>query len=177
MKNAAVMLLAGCLTGCNPALTAPSDVIPPGTHQSALTAVAGSGRGGVSVTPKSIPEQFMAVDISVLVSTARPNTRYCVQRAPEAGRDLQSDGVCQRAAGVTPWSANDLPAPSFLTFPLGSGTATLTTGADGVGNLNFEFLAPTIPAGTRFDVMFRLVDNETAPASELRSGCFTVLVK
>jgi hypothetical protein len=131
----------------------------------------------VSVTPKSIPEQFMAVDISVVLSGARPNTRYFVQRAPDVGRELQSDGICQRANAAPPWSANDQPAPSFLTFPLGSATATLTTGADGVGNLNFEFLAPTIPAGTRFDVVFRVVDNEAAPASELRSGCFTVLVK
>jgi hypothetical protein len=177
MKRAMVILVATCLTGCNPALTTPTEVTPPGTHQSPLTAVGGSGRGGVSVTPKSIPEQFMAVDISVLVSNARPNTRYFVQRAPDVGRDLQTDGVCQRAAGVTPWSANDPPAPSFLTFPFGSGTATLTTGADGIGNLNFEFLAPTIPAGASFDVMFRLVDNETVPTSELRSGCFTVLVK
>jgi hypothetical protein len=177
VKRAAVILLAGCLVGCNPALTAPSNLVPPGTHQSPLVEVGGSGLGGVSVTPKSIPEQYMAVDISVLVSNARPNTRYFVQRSPDVGRDLQSDGLCQRAASVPPWAATDPPAPAFLTFPLGSGSATLTTGGDGAGNLNFEFLAPTIPAGTRFDVLFRLVDNETTPASTLRSECFTVLVK
>jgi len=49
--------------------------------------------------------------------------------------------------------------------------------ANGTGFANFEFRAPTIPAGTVFDVMFRLVDSETAPATELRSGCFTVTAK
>jgi hypothetical protein len=64
-----------------------------------------------------------------------------------------------------------------VTFPLSGSSATVTTTAAGAASLDFEFLAPTIPAGTSFDVMFRLVDNETAPTLELRSGCFTVLVK
>lgn len=119
----------------------------------------------------------MAVDISVLVSDARPNTSYFVQRAPDVGRDLQTDGICQRGLGVTPWSVSDAPAAAFLTFPLGPGVATLTTDRNGIGNVNFEFRAPTVPAGERFDVMFRLVDSEAAPSSELRSGCFTVVVK
>lgn len=54
---------------------------------------------------------------------------------------------------------------------------TLTTAANGTGAANFEFRAPTIAAGTLFDVMFRLVDSESTPATELRSGCFTVTVK
>jgi len=53
----------------------------------------------------------------------------------------------------------------------------MTTTASGTANLDFDFQAPTILAGTSFDVMFRLVDNETAPTLELRSGCFTVLVR
>jgi hypothetical protein len=177
MRLLTAVLLAACLVGCNPRLTAPSGLVPPGTHQSPLVAVGGSGRGGVSVTPKSIPEGSMAVDISVLASDARPNTSYFVQRAPDVGRDLQSDGICQRSLGVTPWSVNDPPAARFLTFPLGSGVATLTTDRSGIGNVNFEFRSPTTPAGTTFDVMFRLVDSEAAPSSELRSGCLSVLVK
>ena len=149
--------------------------MPAGTHQSAITGMMGMGRGGVSVTPKAIPEGTMAVDISISLSEAPPNMSYLVQRAPDVGRALGSDGICQRALGMAPWI--DPPAPAFLTFPLATGVAVLTTNASGVGSLNFEFRSPTIPAGTVFDVMFRLVDSETAPTMEFRSGCFTVVVK
>ena len=64
-----------------------------------------------------------------------------------------------------------------MTFALASGSATLATAANGTGTAIFEFRAPAIPAGTLFDVMFRLVDSESAPTTELRSGCFTVTVK
>jgi hypothetical protein len=139
--------------------------------------VSGTGTGGVSVTPKAIPEGTMDVDISISLTNGRPNATYFVQRAPEIGRALAADGICQRALGLSPWSASDPAAVPFLTFPLGTGLATITTTASGTGSLNFEFRSPTIPAGTVFDVMFRLVDNETAPTTELRSGCFTVVVK
>jgi hypothetical protein len=162
---------------CSSSSTAPTSLVPGGTHQSPITAVSGTGAGGVSVTPKAIPEGTMDVDISILVTNARPNTTFIVQRAPEIGRANAADGICQRALGLSPWSPSDPAAPAFLTFPLGSGSATVTTAANGTGSLNFEFKSPTIPAGTVFDVMFRLVDNEAAPTIELRSGCFTVVVK
>lgn len=97
--------------------------------------------------------------------------------APEIGRPLGADGICQRALGLSPWSPLDPLAPAFITFPLATALATMTTTASGTANLDFDFQAPTILAGTSFDVMFRLVDNETAPTLDLRSGCFTVLVK
>lgn len=162
---------------CSSSSTAPTSSIPAGTHQSAIAAVSGPGRGGVSVTPKAIPEGTMLVDISISLTDARPNARYFVQRAPEVGRALAADGICQRAAGSSPWSASDPAAAAFLTFPIGTGLATIVTAANGTGSLDFEFRSPTTPAGTVFDVMFRLVDNETAPTTELRSGCFTVVVK
>ena len=113
------------------------------------------------------------------LNTARPHTTYFVQRAPEIGRTLGSDGVCQRALGLSPWSAADPAAPSFITFqmPNAGPAVTMTTSATGSASISFTFVAPTITAGTLFDVMFRLVDNESAPATELRSGCFSVLVK
>ena len=162
---------------CSSSSTAPTSLVPAGTHQSTITAVSGTGGGGVSVTPKSIPDGTMDVDISIRVTNARPNTTFIVQRAPEIGRANAADGICQRALGLSPWSPSDPAAPAFLTFPLGSGSATFTTAATGIGSLDFEFKSPTIPAGTVFDVMFRLVDNEAAPTIELRSGCFTVIVK
>ena len=111
------------------------------------------------------------------MSQTRPNTTYFVQRAPEIGRMFGSDGVCQRALGTSPWSPLDPPAPAFVTFAIAGSPATMTTTASGAASLDFEFEAPMIPAGTSFDVMFRLVDNETTPTLEARSGCFTVLVK
>ena len=177
LLTSGLFIACGLTLACSSSSTAPTSPVPGGTHQSAITAVTGPGRGGVSVTPKSIPEGTMAVDISILLTDARPNATYIVQRAPEVGRALAADGICQRAVGASPWSASDPAAPSFLTFPLGTGSATMTTAANGTASLDFEFRSPITPAGTVFDVMFRLVDNETAPTTELRSGCLTVVVK
>ncbi|MEO7837083.1 MAG: hypothetical protein ABIS21_05525 [Acidimicrobiales bacterium] len=172
-----VLPMATWLTACNSSPTAPDAIEPPpGTHQSLFSAAIGPGTGGVSVTPRSIPEGTFAADIRIRVRGARPNTTYLIQRAPEVGRALASDGVCQRALGLSPWSASEPAAPAFVTFPVpNSGPLTsLTTSASGDGSLDFAFLVGSIPAGTRFDVMFRLVDDTAAPAAELRSGCFTV---
>jgi hypothetical protein len=168
---------AGC-GGKSPAAPDPV-VIPAGTHQSAITPVTGTGAGGVSVSPKSIAAATFDADIAVAIVNARPNTTYFVQRAPEIGRTNGSDGICQRALGISPWSAADPAAPAFITFtqPNAGPAITMTTSATGSATIRFEFLAPTIPTGTVFDVMFRLVDNEAAPTLELRSACFTVTVK
>jgi hypothetical protein len=66
-----------------------------------------------------------------------------------------------------------------VTFPLPAPgpLVTLDTSAGGAGAAHIDFAAPAITDGTRFDVMFRLVDNLTAPTNELRTGCFTVEVK
>src|SRR5262245_45267840 len=123
---AALIAGVGCLAACNPPPAAPSpaspspstSLMPPGTHQSPITSMMGMGQGGVSVTPKAIPEGTMAVDISVIVADTSPNTTFFLQRAPDVGRTLQSDGICQRALSIAPWSPADPPAPAFLTFPL-----------------------------------------------------------
>lgn len=176
-----VSLFALLATSCGGSPTSPDPVttIPAGTHQSAIVMLSGAVAGGVSVTPKSIGAGTFAADISVRIEEARPNTTYFVQRSPEIGRTLGSDGVCQRALGLSPWSSADPAAPAFITFQMpNSGPAvTMTTSTTGSASMTFEFFAPTITAGTMFDVMFRLVDSELAPTAELRSGCFTVLVK
>jgi len=176
---AALFAVTAIACGGSPAAPDTASVIPPGTHQSAISTVTGSGSGGVSVTPKSIAAGTFDADISISLDKAKPNTTYIVQRAPEIGRALGSDGVCQRASGAVPWSAADPAAPAFITFQLPNPgpNVTLTTSATGSARLTFEFLAPTIAAGTLFDVMFRLVDDESVPTTELRSGCFTVTVK
>lgn len=193
ISAATLVLAAACGGGTSPAMqatpmatlnvsaaptqTASPIAIPTGTHQAALSALLGAGTGGVSVTPTAIAQGTFDADIKVLVQQARANTTYTVQRAPEIGRASAADGVCQRAAGMSPWAASDPPAPAFVTFMNGTAPYTITTDALGTGSLDFEFKAPTILAGTVFDVMFRLVDNVDAPTMEIRSGCFTVTVK
>lgn len=176
-----VGLFALFVAACGGSPTAPGRVtaIPAGTHQSAIAALTGTGAGGVSVTPKSIASATFDADITVSIESARPSTTYFVQRAPEIGRTLGSDGLCQRGLGLSPWSAADPAAPAFITFqmPNAGPAVTMTTSAAGSASMSFAFAAPAITAGTLFDVMFRLVDNESAPTTELRSGCFTVLVK
>jgi hypothetical protein len=146
------------------------------THGEGLSAITGSGAGMVNVTPTAAVDGSFSAQINVNVHDAPPNTIFYVQRAPEIGRPLGSDGVCQRAMGIAPWGP---PTPNFVTFPLpGAGPlVTLTTSEGGAGAVHIDFAAPTIADGTKFDVMFRLVDNLTAPTNELRTGCFTVDVK
>jgi hypothetical protein len=173
-------MAAAILTRCghNPAA---SDVLPPpdGAFQAALSAVSGSGAGGVSVTPQAVATRTFDAIIRVRIQGARANATYFVQRAPEVGRANGADGVCQRALGQPPWSPSDPPAAAFMTFPQpGAGPLTaLTTLADGSGSIEFGFASPAIAAGTAFDVMFRLVDDLAAPTTELRSTCFTVTAK
>lgn len=175
-SGAAAAGLAASLATCS-SPTAPDPIdIPAGTHRSMLSAVTGTGTGGVSVTPRSIPEGTFYAEMKVLVQRARANTTYFVQRAPEVGRASAVDGVCQRAAGMSPWGPSDPPAPAFLTFMDGAMPHTITMDRSGNGSMDFTFAAPTTPAGTVFDVMFRLVDNVDAPTLEIRSGCFTVTV-
>jgi len=146
------------------------------THGEQLTAVIGAGSGTVNVTPTSAVDGSFSAQINVNVHGAAANTTFYVQRAPEIGRPNGADGVCQRAAGLPPWGP---PAPNFVTFPLPATgpLVTLQTSEGGAGAIHIDFAAPTIPDGTQFDVMFRLVDSLTAPTNELRTGCFTVTVK
>jgi hypothetical protein len=183
MKRAPVLAVAVAVVAvaCGDDPTSPDPFVPPaGTHQSLLAAVIGPGVGGVSVTPVANATGTFEAAIKVRVEGARPNTTYLVQRAPEIGRANGSDGICQRALGQAPWSPSDPPAPAFVTFPSPTTPGALvglTTQANGNGSLDFQFAAPTIAAGTVFDVMFRLVDDATAPTVELRSGCFTVTAR
>ena len=145
------------------------------THAMRLAAVTGSGSGVVNVTPTSDADGFSA-EITVSVVGAPPNTDFYVQRAPEIGRANSSDGVCQRAMGVAPWGP---PAPNFVTFPvpLSGPLVVVHTSSGGSGSTHISFDLPTLLDGTAFDVMFRLVDDLTSPANDLRTACFTVVVR
>ena len=136
------------------------------------------GSAGISVTPKPIPEGTFTADISLRVVGLRPNTSYLFQRAQEGvgGRPLGGDGICQRALSLFPWSSSDAAAPTFQTVPLPNTgpLITVATAANGDGALDFEFRTLQLLAGTSNDVVYRLVDDEAAPTTELRSPCMTI---
>jgi hypothetical protein len=178
------------LGGCHHATdaTPPCFVEPPeGTNQSALYCASPPdscgtcGAGGASVTASALPG-FDAI-IRFRVRGAKPRTTYMAQRAPEvwADRPIDHDGICQRAEGLPPWTADGFAGPAFVTFPVPNDgpKKTLATDTTGDGSLEFEIRFPgeETPHGFQFDVVMRLVDNETAPTTELRTGCMTVLVK
>ena len=155
---------------------------PPGAYRSTFTALKGeTGSAGMSITPKAIPEGTMAADISVRLAGLRPNATYLFQRAQEGvgGRALGVDGICQRALGLSPWSPSDPPAVNFQTVPLPATgpLVTITTTSMGDGAVDFEFRTLMVLAGTTNDVMFRLVDNDAAPTTELRSACMTITAR
>lgn len=150
-----------------------------------LIAIDGPGFGSIRarrVPHPTTPGNF-AIHIVVSVRHALPSTSYLVQRAPETfappgaptGFDLATttDGSCQRAFGLAPWSTLS-PAPaSFLTFPnQGTGTPVITTDTDGDGSADFVF-ALAFPLPT-FDVTFRVLENSPAPTSVLQSRCTTL---
>jgi hypothetical protein len=170
------------LTSLAALLVSGGSVQASGTHGRSLAAVMGQGSGIVSVTTTAGQVGFSA-EITVNVHDAAPGTTLYIQRAPEVGRPLGNDGICQRANGLWPWeqpnSAGFPPAPAWVTFPrpLAGDLKTLTTDSDGAGSAHFAFDLPTLADGTVFDVQFRLVDSITAPTTDLRTGCFTVTVR
>ena len=165
--GAGLLALAGCTSPTEPDAYG----VPPGTYQSELVAVVGTGSGGTSVTSVANASGGFAGTMRFRVR-AKPNTTYLVQRAADLMRAGTDDGVCQRADGLPPWSPADLPfGPAFVTFPTPSAgpLVTFTTNGQGEGSLDYNFDTPQITRGTRFDVKMRLVDDENAPTSDLRS--------
>jgi hypothetical protein len=183
-----VVLLAACSseTG-NPVSPNPANVaavvgngssqassMSAGTHGQVLTAVSGSGTGIVNVTATAepvpgAPEGFgFSVEGEVNVHGAPPNTTFLVQRKP----DFNANGICE--------------GPAFITIPIPrpGPPVTLTTSEGGAGAAHFSVQFPTksdgspFPDGTRFDVMFRILESSPNPgATELRTECFTVTTK
>jgi hypothetical protein len=123
----------------------------PGLH-STLTTITGQGTGHVLVAPTAEDQGTFAVQVTVNIHGAAPNTTFAVARAV----DLNPDGVCTMATG---W------------LPLGD----LTTSPGGAGAAHFEVHrgAPFL-SGVRFDAVFRAVGSD---GTELRSECLTVTVK
>jgi hypothetical protein len=176
-------LVIGACSSTMSSTTSPTSFEPPpGAYRSAFTSLKGeTGFAGISVTPKAIPEGTFTADISIRLLGLKANTTYLVQRAQEGvgGRPLGGDGICQRSLSLFPWSASDAAALSFQTVPLPNTgpLVTVTTAANGDGSLDFEFRTLMILAGTTNDVMYRLVDNEAFPTTELRSDCMVITAR
>jgi hypothetical protein len=176
-------LLLGACSSTSPSATSPTRFEPPpGTYRSSFTSLKGeTGFAGISVTPKAIPEGTFTADISIRLVGLKANTTYLVQRAQEGvgGRTLGGDGICQRALSLFPWSSSDAAAVTFQTVPLPNTgpLISVTTLSSGDGSLDFEFRTLMILAGTTNDVMYRLVDNDVAPTTELRSACMTIMAQ
>ena len=179
-RAAAIVLSVFVVVGCSDVTSPPDPTYdnPAGTHAASAVAIVGTGTGGVSVTPRAVAEGYFVADIKVRIRGAAPNTTYFIQRAPEVGRPSSSNGVCERALGISPWSSSDTQAAAFLTFVPSGSTApvTIATNAAGDGSTDFEFRASMIPSGTKFDVMFRLINDEVSPTAIIMSQCFTVTV-
>ncbi len=146
---------------------------PQGTYQSSLTPVAGTGEGGTSVTPVANAGGFFAGTMRFRVR-GKPNTTYKVMRAADFGKANADDGVCQRGEGAAPWSPADGAPFVQFPFPFAGAPVVFTTDSRGEGSLDYNYEAPGIPRGSRFDVRMRLVDDENAPTTDLRSRCMTV---
>ena len=162
--------------------TSPTKLRPPRDVSLDVRFSEREGGFAIGVSPKAIPEGTFTADISVRLVGLKANTTYLVQRAQEGvgGRPLGGDGICQRSLSLFPWSSSDAAAPTFQTVPLPSSPGpliTVTTAANGDGALDFEFRTLMILAGTTNDVMYRLVDNDAAPTTELRSDCMTITAR
>jgi hypothetical protein len=103
-----VILLAVATAG----LFAAAPVTASGPQERMLSAVVGQGSGMAEVRFSSA-DVGLSAEITVNVHGTAPNTVFYLQRAPEIGRPLGSDGICQRALGLWPWeqpnSAGPLP--------------------------------------------------------------------
>jgi hypothetical protein len=187
IRSTAPLIVCALLIGaCSSATSSPTSPTklepPPGAYRATLTSLKGeTGFAGISITPKPIPEGTFTADISIRLVGLRANTTYLVQRAQEGvgGRPLGDDGICQRAQGLYPWSPSDPAALAFQTMPVPATgpLVTVTTASNGDGAADFEFRALMILAGTTNDVMYRLVDNDAAPTTELRSECMTITAR
>jgi hypothetical protein len=128
----------------------------PAGARSGLTAVGGQGTGSVKLSPTAQDQGTFHVQGEVNVHGALPNISFSVQRAIDLS---PGDGVCTIAPS---------PPQGWITL------TTLTTSDGGAGAAHFE-RATTLPSGTRFDLIFRVVSDDGTQL--LMSECVTVTVK
>ena len=126
-------------------------VADPTGAQATITPVTGTGSGQVLIAPTARDHGTFAVEITINVKGASPNTVYTVSRIP----DLKVDGKCMGAEVAMP-------------------PVTLETSAGGAGAVHFRLQrGDPFLSGISFEVQFILRSDR----AELRSECVTVTVK
>ena len=189
LSTAAAMTLAGLLGSCQNETTAPGRISSSTSSlEMALSSVQGSGSGKITISPVSGTSGFSA-RASVELMGVLPNSLFHLQQAPEVGRPLSDDGVGERAAELWPWQQPNSPgfaeAPPFLEglrsdqgLPI-----TIVTDGEGNGRTEFTYNGPTLSPNSRFDVVFRIVEDSSmivlpdtliGSTTDLRSDCFTL---
>jgi hypothetical protein len=144
----AVAGLVGSIVGMIALVLFPAAAVAdPTGAQATLT---GTGSGRVLIAPTAKLHGSFAVQVTVNVHRAIPDTTYTVTRYP----DLDANGIC---TGQVP----------RITGPL-------TTSHGGAGAAHFYLEPPGFVSGTSFDVVWVLVGSD---GSELVSDCVTVTVE
>jgi len=185
----AVVALASLLVSCHDDTTAPAigaSATP--TLEGTLTPVGGSGSGRIAVSPLNGTTVFSA-RVSVELIGVMPNSSYHLEHAPEVGRPLSENGIGERAAEMWPWQQPNCPgfpdAAAFLDAPcsIQGLPVAIATDGHGIGSAELTYSCPNLPVGSRFDVVFRVLEDSTPRmlpdtllglATELRSDCFTL---
>jgi hypothetical protein len=144
--------------GVSVLLGASAALAEPGTH-SELTAISGQGSGFISVSPTAQDHGNLFVENEVNIHDALPNTTYAVQRAVDFNPTDVANRVCTIAPGP----------------PFGWRTeSTLTTSPGGAGAAHGSGPRPP-KSGTRFDIIFRVINQDGSQL--LMSRCMTITVK
>lgn len=147
-SKSAVAGLVGSIVGMIALVLFPAAAVAdPTGAQATLT---GTGSGRVLIAPTAKLHGSFAVQVTVNVHGASPDTTYTVTRYP----DTVADGVC--------------------TGQVRRVTGPLTTSPGGAGAAHFYLEPPGFISGTSFDVVWVL---EGSDGSELVSDCVTVTVK
>ena len=141
----------GFLAAVGMLLLPASSAFAGGVAQGELIATTGQGVGRAIVAPTAQDQGTLALEITVNIHGAAPNTTFSVWRTP----DLVPDGIC--------------------TGPLLPFGESFTTSAGGAGATHFLFErgAPFV-SGTMFDTAFRVIGSD---GTILQGDCMTVTVK
>jgi hypothetical protein len=117
----------------------------------------GDGFGLVKFRQRKDPV-FNIIDLDVWVRDLAPNTSYSLQRAT----DTVLDGDCS--------------GTNWLTLGLGPTPEPIVTDDTGTGRAALWRDLSALPAGTAFDIHFRIVENATSDIV-LQSDCYRFVVR
>ena len=160
-RTFALVLLAHVSWACSPVPTAPTVARPSKTssqswgpetpHFNLQVVLRGDGFGLVKFRQPNDGASIIYLD--TWVRGLAPNTSYVLQRAV----DTNVDGECT--------------STGWLTLGKGLVAQAIVTDSDGTGRADLFRDVGAFPAGSRFDIHFRVINAGTA-AVVLQSGCY-----